>query len=127
MVVMGDVAAVGVLFWGLLVEDGEGDGGDDDFDAMALLGLKLCCGSTAQGYRSQLCCWGRSGGCLLAAGDGQLNFWLATGGRAACPWIWRAFPQGNPRLGLVGWVYRAGFLFSTVLLGETWQVLQMLG
>ena len=37
-----DMAPVGVLARGLLVEGGEGDDGNSNFDAMALLGLQLC-------------------------------------------------------------------------------------
>ena len=42
LLVLGDAAAVGVLVGGLLVEGGEGDDGDNNFDAMAPLGLQLC-------------------------------------------------------------------------------------
>ena len=71
---MGDTAAVGVLLWGLLAEEGEGDGGDDDFDAMAPLALlPLCCGSTARGYRSQLCVGGDPSGASSPRGTTSLT------------------------------------------------------
>ena len=50
------------------VRHGEGEDRTNDFDAVAPLGLLLCFD-------------------LLTAGDDQLEFGLATGGRAACPWV----------------------------------------
>ena len=63
-----------MLLWGLLAEEGEGDGGDDDFDAMAPLALlPLCCGSTARGYRSQLCVGGDPSGASSPRGTTSLT------------------------------------------------------
>ena len=42
LLVLGDAAAVGELLWGLLVEGGEGYGGNNDFNTVSLLGLQLC-------------------------------------------------------------------------------------
>ena len=72
---------------GFLMEGGEGDGSDNNFNASP-------------------------------RGDDQLNFKLVTGGRTACPWVWRACLRGNSRLKTAGWVYRAVFSFSNVLSRE---------
>ena len=59
---------MGVLVRGLRVESGEGDSGDNNFDAVAPLSLQLCFD-------------------LLTTGENQLNFGLATCGRAALMWV----------------------------------------
>ena len=72
LLVLGDTAAVG----GLLVEGEEGHDGDNNFNAVATLGLQLCFN-------------------LLVVGNDQLKFRLATGGCDACPWVRRECLRGN--------------------------------
>ena len=59
---------MGVLVRGLLVEVEEGDGGNNNFGALAPLGLQLCFD-------------------LLVVGDNQLNFGLAMASYAVCLWV----------------------------------------
>ena len=71
LVVLGDVAVLGMLVRGLLINGQEGDGGNNGFDAGLPLDLQLCFDP-------------------LAVRDDSLIFGLATGGHAVYPWVCRA-------------------------------------